>query len=160
MIAGDIVIEITKIAAGFGLIVGIFRFLVGKRPLVYMKIGPPQNGVRTATLHVTNNTGVPMLLTSARVLLPRGTSLGIQQYRNDSADPADPIFAALPVVYSVAVSFGAEITGGDHTFPVLVKDCGSDSPIILLNIVSARSMIRIAPMIVRALHTDDTAMNA
>lgn len=160
MSVGDIAVEITKIAAGIGVLIGGFRFLVGKRPSVHAKIRSPRTNVRNASLHIRNDTGFPVRLTSARVLIPFGASIGIQQYRNDGTDPADPVFTALPIVYSRTLSFGAEITGGDHTFPFLLKDCGSDAPIILLNIVSARSMIRIAPMIVRALHIDDTAMNA
>lgn len=93
------------------------------------------------------------------MLIPFGASIGVQQFRNDGTDPSDPVFTALPIVYSRTLSFGAEITGGDHTFPFSVKDCGSDAPIILLNIISARSMVRSAPKVARALLIDASAMN-
>lgn len=89
-----------------------------------------------------------------------GTKLGIQHYRNDGDDPADPVFVAIPVNYSSRLPLSTEVPDGGKTeLSILVSDCPWRSPIILLNIISARSMVRIAPKVARALLIDASAMN-
>jgi len=157
---GDIAFAVTKIVGALAIIPIAFRVLVGPRPLAYVKIERPRNGPRRATINITNTTGVPIVVTGARVIVPWGTKLGIQHYRNDGDDPADPVFVAIPVNYSSRLPLSTEVPDGGKTeLSILVSDCPWRSPIILLNIISARSMVRIAPKVARALLIDASAMN-
>jgi len=150
--------QITAIIACIAAVAGLFRVLIGKLPVRYVKVVRGNDATMIGILYIENTTDTPLFGCSMRVLWPIGALLGVQKYKNVSNDPADPTYVELEVSFSRSVTFDWEIGKGLKVEqPFLLKDCRS-APIILLNIVSARSIIRRAPIIVRSAQTDVNAV--